>query len=258
MGGEGGISIIIGNREVEIGGELGVGGEKLGSDFAVAGGDEFRVGVDGFVRNFVVEVAAELAGGFGGVVGGLGIVGFGGAGEEEVGVGDGNANGVLLESGEGCLEGNGKNHGAFVIALAEDVDAVAVEGTDVIREVAPEAGEFVAVETADLDGAFGGDIGDTGGGGARSGEDGGKVDRTAVENNLVLRVEAGVQETVGCKGVVLAVLAPGVTVDSGESEDLFATIGWEKGIEGLRRLDFAVCGDLDLFGLFLLSGVFGS
>lgn len=192
MGGEGGISIIIGNREVEIGGELGVGREELGSDFAVAGGDEFRVGVDGFVRDLVVEVAAKLAGGFGSVVGRLSVVGFGGAGEEEIRVSDSNANGVLLESGEGCLEGNGENDGAFVIALAEDVDAVAVEGADVIREIAPETGEFVTVETADLDGAFGGDIGDAGGGGVRSGENGGKVDRTAVENDLVLRVEAGV------------------------------------------------------------------
>ncbi len=164
----------------------------MGSAFAMGGDDELSVGVDGFVGNFVIEVATKLAGGFGGVVGGLGVVGFGGAGEEEIGVRDGDIERVLLEVGEGGLEGNGKNNGAFVVALAVEIDAVAVEGADVIREIAPEAGEFVTVKTADLDGAFGGDVGDAGGGGIPGGEDGGEVDWTAVEDDLVLWVEAGV------------------------------------------------------------------
>lgn len=164
MGGEGGISIIKGDGEVEIGGEFGVSGEELGSDFAVAGDDELGVGIDGFVRNFVVKVAAELLSRFGGVVSGLSVVGFGSAGEEEIWVGDGDIDRVLLEVGEGGLEGNGEDDGAFVVALAEEVDAVAVKSADVVGEVTPEAGEFVAVETADFDGTLGGDVGDTGGG----------------------------------------------------------------------------------------------
>lgn len=71
---------------------------------------------------------------------------------------------------------------------------------------------------------------------------------------MILRVEAGAKEAVGREGEILAVLAPGVAVDDGKSEDLLATVGREKGIEGLRRLDFAICCDLSLFGLFLLGG----
>lgn len=192
VGGESGIGTIIGDRQVEIGGEFGVSGEELGDNFAVAGGDEFRVGVDWLTGNFVIEITAELAGGFGGVVSGLGVVGFGGASEEEVGVGDGDVNGVLLESRKSSLERNGENYGAFVVALTVDVDAVAVESTDVVGEVAPETGEFVAIETANFDGAFGGDVGNGRGGGVRCGEDGRKIDRTTVEDDLVLRVKAGV------------------------------------------------------------------
>lgn len=95
----------------------------------------------------------------------MGVVGFGGAGEEEVWVGDGDIDRALFEIREGGLEGNGEDDGAFVVALAVEVDAVAVKSTDVVGEVAPEAGEFVAVEAADFDGALGGDVGDTGGGG---------------------------------------------------------------------------------------------
>lgn len=164
MSGEGSVSIIKGDGEIEIGGEFGVGGEELGSDFAVARGDEFGVGIDGFVGNLVVKVTAELLSRLGGVVGGLSVVGFGGASEEEVWVGDGDIDRALLEIGEGGLEGNGEDDGAFVVALAEEVDAVAVEGADVVGEVAPEAGEFVTVEAADFDGTLGGDVGDTGGG----------------------------------------------------------------------------------------------
>ena len=257
MSGEGGISIIICNRQVEIRGEFGAGREELRNDFAVTGGDELCVGVDGLVRNFMIEIAAELAGGFGGVVGGLGIIGFGGAGEEKIRVCNCNANGVLLEVGEGCLEGNGENNGAFVITLTVEVDAVAVESADVIGEVAPEAGEFVAVKTADFDGAFGGDVSDTGGGGVSGGEDGGKINWATVEDDLILRVEAGVQEAIGREGKILAVLAPGVTVDDGEGENLFAAVRREKGIERFRGLNFAVCDGLGLFDLFLLGGVFG-
>lgn len=165
MGGESSISIVKGDGEVEIGGELGVRGEELGSDFAVAGGDEFGVSIDGLVRDFVVKVAAELFGGLSSVVSGLSIVGFGGAGEEKVWVGDGNVDRALLEVGEGGLERNGEDDGAFVVTLTVELNAVAVESADVVREVAPEAGEFVAVEAADFDGAFGGDVGDTSGGG---------------------------------------------------------------------------------------------
>lgn len=73
---------------------------------------------------------------------------------------------------------------------------------------------------------------------------------------MVLGVETGAQEAVGREGEILAVLAPRVAVDDGEGEDLFAAIRWEKGIEGLRRLDFAICCGLSLFGLFLGGGVF--
>ena len=76
----------IGDWEIEIGGEFDRSREKLGGDFAVAGGNELGVGVDWRAGDFMVEVAAELLGGFGGVVGGLGVVGFGGAGEEVIGV----------------------------------------------------------------------------------------------------------------------------------------------------------------------------
>ncbi len=90
MGGQSRIGIIIGNWKVEIRGEVVWSGEELGDDFALARGDEFGVGIDRFVRDFVVEIAAELLGGFGGVIGGLGVVGFGGTSEEIVGVGHGN------------------------------------------------------------------------------------------------------------------------------------------------------------------------
>lgn len=60
VSGEGSISIIKGDGEIEIGGEFGVRGEELRSDFAVAGGDELGASIDWFVRNFVVKVAAEL------------------------------------------------------------------------------------------------------------------------------------------------------------------------------------------------------
>lgn len=73
---------------------------------------------------------------------------------------------------------------------------------------------------------------------------------------MVLGVEIGAQEAAGCEGEILAVLAPRVAVDDGESEDLFAAVGREKGIEGLWRLDFAICCGLSLFGLFLLGGAF--
>lgn len=254
MGGEGGIGIIEGDREVEIRGEFGVGREKLGSDFVVAGGDELGVGVDGLVRDFVIEITAELTGGFGGVVGGLGVVGLGGAGEEKIGVGNGNANRVLLEVREGSLEGNGENDGAFVVALAVNVDAVAVEGADVIGEVAPEAGEFVAVEAADFDGTFGGDVGDTSGSGVTGGEDGRKVNRATVEDDLVLRIKIGAQEAVGCEREILTVLAPGVAVNDGEGENLFAAIGREERIERLRRLNFAIDFVFGFGGSLLFGG----
>lgn len=175
----------------------------------------------------------------------------------------------MFECGEGGLEGDGENDGVFVITLTEKFDAVAVESADVVRKIAPETGEFVAVETADFDRAFGGDVGDTGGGvgdgavcGAAGGEDGGEVNGAAVEDDLVLRVETGAQETGRGEGIILTVLAPGVTVDDGEGEDLLAAVGWEEGIELLRRLNFTVsldCGLLDCFGLLgLFGGDFGS
>ena len=155
------------------------------------------------------------------------------------------------------MKGNREDDGAFVVALAVDVDAVAVESADVIGEVAPEAGELIAVKTADFDGAFGGDVSDTGGGSVSGGEDGGKINWATVEDDLILRIEAGVQEAVGREGKILAVLAPGVTVDDGEGENLLAAVRWEKRIEGFWGLNFAVCDGLGLFDLFLLGGVFG-
>lgn len=60
----------------------------------------------------------------------------------------------------------------------------------------------------------------------------------------------------------MAVLAPGVAVDDGEGEDLFATVGREEGVKGLRGLNFAMFFGLSLLfgGLFssLLGGNFGS
>ncbi len=166
----------------------------------MAGGDEFGVGVDGFGGDFMVEIAAELLGGFGGVVGGLGVVGFGGAGEEVVGVRHGDIDRGLFEGGEGGLEGDRENDGAFVVALTEEFDAVAVESADVVGEIAPETGEFVAVEAADFDVGFGGNVGDDRGGvcdggvggAAAGGEDGGEIDRAAVEDDLILRIETGI------------------------------------------------------------------
>ncbi len=166
----------------------------------MAGGDELCVGVDGCAGDFMVEVAAELLGGFGGVVGGLGVVGFGGAGEEVVGVCHGDTDWGLFEGGEGGLEGNRENDGALVVALTEEFDTVAVEGADVVGEVAPEAGEFVAIEAADFEVGFGGNVGDDRGGvgdsgvggAAAGGEDGGEIDRAAVEDDLILRIEAGI------------------------------------------------------------------
>lgn len=231
----------------------------------MAGGDELCVGVDGCAGDFMVEVAAELLGGFGGVVGGLGVVGFGGTGEEVVGVRHGDIDWGLFESGEGGLEGNGENDGALMVALAEEFDTVAVESADVVGEIAPEAGEFVAVEAADFEVGFGGNIGDDCGGvcdggvggAAAGGEDGGEVDRAAVENDLILRIKSGVQEGARRQGVILAVLAPGVAVNDGESEDLFAAVRREEGIKGLRGLNFAMFfgSGLLLGGLF--SGLFG-
>lgn len=72
----------------------------------------------------------------------------------------------------------------------------------------------------------------------------------------MLGIETGAQEATGREREILAVLAPRVAVNDGKSEDLLAAIRREKGIEGLRRLDFAVCCDLSLFGLFLLGGAF--
>lgn len=256
VGGESSVGVEVGDGEIEIGHELGVGGKKLRGDFAMAGDDEISVGVDWGVRNFMVEVAAELAGGFCAVIGGLGIVGFGGAGEEEIGVGDGDSERVLFEACEGGLQGDGENDGALVIALAVELDAVAVESADVIGEVTPEAGEFVAVETADFEVGLGGDVGDTRGGGVRGGEDGGEVDGAAVEDDLVLGVEAGAEETADGEGVILAVLAPGVAVDDGEGEDLLAAVGREQGIERLRGDDFAIGDGFGLGGLLLLFGLF--
>lgn len=200
MGGQGRVGIIIGDREIEIGGEFGGSREKLGGDFAVAGGNELGVGVDWRAGDFMVEVAAELLGGFGGVVGGLGVVGFGSAGEEVVGVCHGDTDGGLFEGGEGGLEGNRENNRAFVVALTKEFDAIAVESADVVGEIAPETGEFVAVETADFDVGFGGNVGDDCGGvgdggvggAAAGGEDGGEIDRAAVEDDLILRIEAGI------------------------------------------------------------------
>lgn len=73
---------------------------------------------------------------------------------------------------------------------------------------------------------------------------------------MVLGIETGTQEAAGREGEILAVLAPRVAVNDGKSKNLFATVGREKGIKGLRRLDFAVRCDLGLFGLFLLGGAF--
>lgn len=73
---------------------------------------------------------------------------------------------------------------------------------------------------------------------------------------MILGVETGAEEAICREGIILAVLTPRVAVDDGEGEDLLSAIRRKKGIERLRRLDFAVCGDLGLFGLFLLGGVF--
>lgn len=73
---------------------------------------------------------------------------------------------------------------------------------------------------------------------------------------MVLGIEAGAQEAAGRERKILAVLAPRVAVNDGESEDLLAAVRREKGIEGLWRLDFAICCGLSLFGLFLLGGAF--
>jgi len=200
VGGQGRVGIIIGDWEIEIGGEFDRSREKLGGDFAVAGGNELGVGVDWRAGDFMVEVAAELLGGFGGVVGGLGVVGFGGAGEEVIGVCHGDTDWGLFEGGEGGLEGDGENDGALVVALSEEFDTVAVESSDVVGEIAPEAGEFVAVEAADFEVGFGGNIGDDRGGvgdggvgsAAAGGEDSGEIDWTAVEDDLILRIETGI------------------------------------------------------------------
>ena len=98
------------------------------------------------------------------------------------------------------MEGDGENDGALVVALSEEFDTVAVESSDVVGEIAPEAGEFVAVEAADFEVGFGGNIGDDRGGvgdggvgsAAAGGEDSGEIDWTAVEDDLILRIETGI------------------------------------------------------------------
>lgn len=79
---------------------------------------------------------------------------------------------------------------------------------------------------------------------------------------MILGVEAGAEEAIRREGKILAVLTPRVAVDDREGENLLAAIRRKKGIEGLRRLDFALNGGLSLFdfgGFFgLLGSEFGS
>lgn len=215
---------------------------------AVRSDEGAGIGVISGGGDFAVEVAAEEAFRISVAEFLAGVVGGGGAGEEEVGVGISKGEGSVrsVDLVEGILEEDGEDGGFFVEADAEDFDAFAAEVANVVGEIAPKAEGFVAVVAADFEAVRGGDVGEDGGLAAGESEKMGKVDSLGVDSGGEIRDEAGIDEAGDVEAVILAGLAPGVAFDDGVAEDLVAALFADGGDGGVG--DFGDIGNRGAFG----------
>lgn len=158
-------------------------------------------------------------------------VGFGGAREEEVRIGEVDAFGGV---GEGNLAKNGlevdrESSSGFGIAFAEPFETATGLVMDVIRHVMPETFGAVLVEAADFGALLGGDVGDGSGAATTELEDFGKIDILAIEGRLVGRTEVGIEKINGGEAILLIGLIPRVTINDGAAQELFAAFRGDGG-----------------------------
>ncbi len=176
----------------KIGGLVGVDRDELRSAFA--GVAKASVGVEWGMRNFFVEVTAELTGVKSVAIRLHGEVRFGSTREEKIGVRHSDAFGGVGRSDltEDRLEADGESSGRLGITFTKPLETTTGLIMDVVGHIMPEAFGTVLVIATNFNALLGGDVSDSGGTTTTKLENFGKTDDFTIKGGFVSGVEAGV------------------------------------------------------------------